>query len=317
MPERIQKPKADLVKLGALVQSARRQRAMTISDLAAKANVSNRTIIGLEAGVRRAIRYDAVVRLISAFPLPISEQREWLGLAGHINLAAADVNRILDNQAQRRAGLVESPEVEPEVYFQELRDKVRDRPALMCMWYTSPPAASVSPGLRQLVIDSLKSGLWLAMFCPYPAETPVELASLRAHYNEVICGVRELALLLRKTVGEALQSKIAVFEPVPQEQLVAPPMRLAEYRPALLHYNDVPAERDELGVYLRLGFGARDRWLRVYSPDWHEGPAKEAALKALKTWQDYFAHVLKAWDPDGVGWNREKLKDGRWKLVIG
>lgn len=307
----------DLRKLGKLIQETRHKRAMTISDLAAKANVSNRTIIALEAGTKNTIRYDAVVRLVAAFSLPVAEQNEWLALAGHNDLANEDVNRILDNLAQRRAGLVESPEVEPLVYFRELREKVRERSALMCAWYTSPPAAAASQELRGLILDSLKSGLWLAMVCPYPAETPVELASLRAHYNEVICSVREMALLLRRTLGPALESKIAVFEPASQEHLVAPPMRMAEYRPALLHYGDAPVEADELGIYLRLGFGARDRWLKVYSPEWKEGPAKEASLRALRTWQDYFSDILKAWDPGGAGWDREKIRGGRWKLVLG
>jgi len=307
----------DLRKLGELVKKARHERTMTISDLAAKANVSNRTIIALEAGTRNAIRFDAVVRLVSAFALPTAEQTEWLALAGHTNLANEDVNRILDNLAQRRAGLVESPEVEPLAYFRDLRDRLKGRPALLCAWFTSPPAASGSQELRDLMLELLKSGLWLAMVCPYPAETPVDLASLRAHYNEVICSVRDMALLLRRTLGQSLESRIAVFEPASQEHLVAPPMRMAEYRPALLHYKNAPIENDELGIYLRLGFGARDRWLKIYSPEWTEGPAKEASLRALRTWQDYFSDILKAWDPIGAGWDREKLKEGRWKLVLG
>jgi transcriptional regulator with XRE-family HTH domain len=315
----------DLVRFAEQLKAARTVKGWTIADLSTESGVSPQTIVALEAGKtrggsersRKSIRMDVVLKLARALERSDSELKEWLRLAGHYNFRQVDIERFLARLSILRPGLFSSPPGDPLAYFQALYQTCKSRqvPAIMCVCYTSEPAAAEPGPLHDTVISCVSEGLWIAMTCPYPKDTKRLLPSLDGFYAVVRNRVVQLAKRLGEALDPSFRQRIAVFAPSPTTEghLVAPPLRMVEYRPALTHFPDKPGS-DELGVWLRTGLGAPDRWVRVNPQE--QDPRSDvgrAASDAVQTWREYFDDIIKAWD-GGQGW--KELAGPNWVREI-
>lgn len=294
-------------KLARELREARQNRALTIAKLAAEAGVSSETIVAIERAVRvqsRAIRFDVIFKLARALEQSHDVLMHWLRLAGHEDIRQEQIDAVLSKLGRTRPGLFSPPPSDPLAFFRELRQKIRPNQTLLAVSFTSLPGTREPGEIRDTFVACIREGLWVAMTCPYPRGTPrADLPNLNNFYSDVRNSVVSLTKGFRNVIGAKRSRQIAVFVPATEDLLIAPPFRMVEYRPALTHFRD-SREHDELGVWLKMGAGAPDRWLRVNPPglDPMSKAGKDAQM-ALETWREYFDDVIQSWSPESeLGW---------------
>ncbi len=312
-----------LAELGKRVRDARANERLSLSGLATRARVSIHTIIALEAAAddaaaafsrrRRSIRRDVAVRLAHGLN---KDPIEWVKLFGHV-ISQNETDTIINQVRRSHAGVFRNPESKPVAYFESVLQRLKNHnkpvPSIMFVSYTSMPRAAESSDVRQLITKCIRAGMWLAMTIPYPIGIRrSNITPLRDFYTEVFVSTLKLAMTLQQDLGKEYANRVALFVPKDNRHPTVPPLRLTEYRPALLSTADSNGESDrsyEFGVWLRLGEGAEDTWLQVY-PIKGEDCAVKRAAETMRIWQIYFQDIEMAWCPlEKRGWDESLLQD--------